>query len=65
MPVSVNHKKIFSNFKLIFFFDKVVLKFRREGTDVELIGMNEASVTIVDKLGIHDKPDALDIMLKH
>ena len=45
--------------------DKVVLKFRREGTDVELIGMNEASMTIVDKLAIHDKPDALDIMLKH
>jgi SulP family sulfate permease len=45
--------------------DKVVLKFRREGTEVELIGMNEASATIVDKLAIHDKPDALELMLKH
>jgi len=45
--------------------DKVVLKFRREGTDVEIIGMNKASATIVDKLAIHDKPDAADLMLKH
>jgi len=38
--------------------DKVVLKFRREGTQVEVIGLNEASATIVDRLGVHDKPDA-------
>ncbi|WP_011580123.1 MULTISPECIES: SulP family inorganic anion transporter [Chelativorans] len=40
--------------------DTVVLKFRREGTEVELVGMNEASATLVDKLAIHDKPDALE-----
>jgi SulP family sulfate permease len=45
--------------------DKVVLKFRREGTEVEILGMNEASATIVEKLGIHDKPDAMELMLKH
>ncbi len=45
--------------------DKVVLKFRREGTEVELLGMNEASATLVDKLAIHDKPDALELMLDH
>lgn len=45
--------------------DKVVLKFRREGTEVELIGLNEASATIVDRLGIHDKPDALERLLAH
>ncbi len=38
--------------------DKVVLKFRREGTEVEILGMNEASSTIVGKLAIHDKPGA-------
>jgi SulP family sulfate permease len=38
--------------------DKVVIKFRRQGTLVEIIGMNEASATIVDRFGIHDKPDA-------
>lgn len=45
--------------------DKVVLKFQRKGTEVNLIGMNEASATIVDKLAIHDKPDAFELMLKH
>lgn len=45
--------------------DRVVLKFRREGTEVELLGMNEASATIVDKLAIYDKPDALELMVKH
>ncbi len=45
--------------------DKVVLKFRREGTEVELIGLNEASATLVDRLGVHDKPDALERLLAH
>jgi SulP family sulfate permease len=45
--------------------DKVVIKFRREGTEVEIIGMNEASATIVDRLAVHDKPGALEQMLEH
>ena len=45
--------------------DKMVLKFRREGTEVEILGMNEASATIVSKLAMHDKPDALERMLEH
>lgn len=45
--------------------DKVVLKYRREGAEVEILGMNEASATIVGKLGTHDKPGALDRMLEH
>jgi SulP family sulfate permease len=45
--------------------DKVVLKFRREGTEVEILGMNEASATIVNKLAMHDKPGALERMLEH
>jgi SulP family sulfate permease len=40
--------------------DKVVLKFRREGTDVEIIGLNKASATIIDRFALHDKPDALE-----
>jgi len=32
----------------------VVLKFRREGSNVEIIGMNAASATIVDQLAVHD-----------
>jgi MFS superfamily sulfate permease-like transporter len=35
--------------------DKVVLKFRRESAEVGIIGLNEASATIVDKLAEHDK----------
>lgn len=45
--------------------DKVILKFRREGAEVEVVGLNEASATIVEKLAIHDKPDALERMLEH
>ncbi|MGF2687302.1 SulP family inorganic anion transporter [Marinobacter sp. DUT-3] len=45
--------------------DKVVIKFRREGADVEIIGLNEASATIVDRFGVHDKPDAVDQLMGH
>jgi SulP family sulfate permease len=45
--------------------DKVVLKFRREGAEVEVVGLNEASATIVDKLAVHDKPGAEDRVLEH
>lgn len=38
--------------------DKVLLKFKREGTIVDVIGMNEASATLVDRYGIQDKADA-------
>jgi len=45
--------------------DMVVLKFRREGAEVELIGLNKASETIVDRLAIHDEPGALDKLQAH
>lgn len=45
--------------------DKVVLKFRREGADVEVIGLNEASATMVDRFGLHDKEGAEDLLLPH
>ncbi|SIS84924.1 SulP family inorganic anion transporter [Paracoccus saliphilus] len=45
--------------------DMAILKFRREGADVELIGMNEASETLVDKLAIHDKPGAMEKLMGH
>lgn len=45
--------------------DMIVLKFRREGAKVEIIGLNEASETIVDKLALHDKPGALDKLMSH
>jgi len=45
--------------------DMAVLKFRRDGATVEIIGMNEASETIVDRLAIHDKPGAMDQLISH
>lgn len=43
--------------------DKVVIKFRREGTDVKVIGLNDASETIVDRFGVYDKPEEIDKVL--
>ncbi len=45
--------------------DRAVVKFRREGAEVEIVGMNKASETIVDKLAIHDRPDAIERLLGH
>ena len=45
--------------------DMIVLKFRRDGAEVDIIGLNEASETIVDKIAIHDKPGALERLLGH
>jgi SulP family sulfate permease len=45
--------------------DKAVIKFRREGTEVEVIGLNQASATIVDKFAVHDKPEAVDQLMNH
>lgn len=45
--------------------DKVVLKFRREATEVEIIGLNEASATMVDKFAVHDKDNAADMLMGH
>lgn len=40
--------------------DKVILKFRRDGTPVEVLNMNKASQTMIDKFGVYDKPVDLD-----
>ncbi|GAA3528325.1 SulP family inorganic anion transporter [Zobellella aerophila] len=45
--------------------DKVVLKLRREGTEVELVGLNEASATLVDRFAVHNKPDAVEKLMGH
>jgi SulP family sulfate permease len=45
--------------------DKVVIKLRREGTEVEVLGLNEASATIVDRFGVHDKDNASDLLSGH
>ena len=43
--------------------DKAVIKFRREGATVEVRGLNAASETIIDRFGLHDKPEAIDKIL--
>jgi len=43
--------------------DKVVIKFRREGADVDIRGMNEATETVVDKFGIHNDPDEVEKLM--
>ena len=45
--------------------DKVIIKFRREGTEIEVIGLNEASATMVDRFAVHDKDDVDDLLLNH
>lgn len=41
--------------------DRVVLKLRCNGVQVEVIGLNEASATIIDRLGVHQKAPALAV----
>jgi len=45
--------------------DMAILKFRRDGAEVEVVGMNEATETLVDRLAIHDKPGAMDTLMDH
>lgn len=59
------HRAHFWDITAISALDKVVIKFRREGTEVEIIGLNEASATLVDRFAVHDKPDAIDRLMGH
>jgi SulP family sulfate permease len=43
--------------------DKVVIKFRREGATVNIIGMSEATKTVVDKFGVHNDPKEVEKLL--
>ena len=45
--------------------DMAILKFRRDGAEVEIVGMNDATETLVDRLAIHDKPGAMDKLMEH
>ena len=45
--------------------DRIVLKFRRDGAQVEIVGLNEASKTLILEVGKHNKPDALEQMGSH
>lgn len=45
--------------------DLAVLKFRREGAEVEITGMNAASETLVDRFALQDKPGGADTLAVH
>lgn len=45
--------------------DRVVLKFRHHDISVEITGMNEATATMVERLGTHDKPEAQRATVGH
>lgn len=45
--------------------DKVVLRLRRNGADVDITGLNDASATMVDRLATHNKPGTTDILTGH
>ncbi|MGO1886926.1 MAG: STAS domain-containing protein, partial [Halomonas sp.] len=43
--------------------DRIVIKFRREGTQVVLIGLSEASATVVDRYAVHNDPVAVEKLM--
>lgn len=44
----------------VYALDKSVIKLKKEGKNVEIFGQNEASKTIIDRFGIHDKPEEIE-----
>ncbi|WP_107851750.1 SulP family inorganic anion transporter [Oceanimonas marisflavi] len=45
--------------------DKVVITFKREGTEVDIVGLNEASATLVDRFAVHNDPQAVEKLMGH
>jgi sulfate permease, SulP family len=50
-------KAHFWDITAVYALDKAVIKLRNMGKEVEVVGQNEATRTIIDRFGIHDKPD--------
>ena len=57
------HRAHFWDITAVSALDKVVAKFKREGTPVEVVSLNEASATLVDKFTVHDKEDDQDVLV--
>ena len=64
VTIDVSHAHIW-DISSVAALDMVVLKFRREGAEVQIVGLNQASETLVDRLAIHDKPGALERLMGH
>jgi len=44
----------------VYALDKAVIKLRNMGKEVEVVGQNEATRTIIDRFGVHDKPAEIE-----
>lgn len=44
----------------VYALDKAVIKLLKTGKEVEVIGKNEATQTIIDRFGIHDRPEEIE-----
>lgn len=53
----------FWDISAVYSLDMAVIKLRREGAIVDIIGLNQASETIVDRFGVHDKPEEIEKVL--
>ena len=50
----------FWDISAVYALDKAVIKLRKMGKEVEVVGKNRASKTIIDRFGIHDKPSEIN-----
>lgn len=57
--INLNHAH-FWDISAVAALDKAVIKFKREGTFIEVVGLNQASKTIVDRFGVYDNPAEID-----
>ncbi len=54
------HRAHFWDITAVDALDKVVLKLRRDGANVSIVGLNDASETLLDKFAVYDKPEQID-----
>lgn len=57
--IDVTHSH-FWDITAVYALDKAVIKLRNMGKEVEVIGQNEATRTIIDRFGVHDKPSDIE-----
>lgn len=50
----------FWDISAVYALDKAVIKLRKMGKEVEVVGKNRATQTIIDRFGIHDKPAEIE-----
>jgi sulfate permease, SulP family len=57
------HRAHFWDISAVYALDKVVIKLRREGADVKIIGLNDASETLLDKYAVHNDPKKIEKLM--